>query len=146
LGDEHGDEDGADVEASDEGPFVGRAGGGGGWGEAASGNPPFGAGARALAGDLERRCGPIAHGAVVRRLLKEGRTLAALRYVQRHKVEAVPPEVFFAAAAAHGDPVVCAAVYRFCAENVPDFQTMADFVRYHRLLQQGGGGDGAGNF
>ena len=95
------------------------------------------AGVRAMAGDLERRCGAEARGDVARRLLEEGRLLAALRYVQRHKIASVSPAVFVGAAAALDDPVTYAAVYRFCADNVPDFQTMPDFAAYQRMLLRG---------
>ena len=48
----------------------------------------------------------------------------------------MPPAAFVGAAAAEGDPVVYAAVYRFCAENVPDFNAMPDFISYQRLLHR----------
>jgi hypothetical protein len=34
-------------------------------------------------------------------------------------------------------PTVYAAVFRFCAENVPNFRAMADFSNYAKLLQGG---------
>ena len=59
-----------------------------------------------------------------------------MRYVHRHKVESVPPAVFVEAAAAEGDPVTYAAVFRFCSEHVPDFRSLADFRHFTQLLQQ----------
>lgn len=92
--------------------------------------------AYSLLRDLER-CGR-AHGRAVRRLLAEGSILAALRYVQRHHVETVPPAVFMESAAAvrSRDPVIYSAVFRFCAEYVPGFQAMPDYANYIAMLQQ----------
>jgi hypothetical protein len=71
-------------------------------------------------------------------LLEEGRTLAALRYILQHKVGSVPPAAFLEAAAAGGDPVAYAAVFRFFAENVRDFTMAADYSNFTRQLQQDG--------
>ena len=88
-----------------------------------------------MAGDIESRwCGSDARGDIARRLLEDGDVVGALRYVQRHKIETVSPAAFMGAAAAGGDPVTYAAVYRFCADNVPDFKVMPDFAAYKRLL------------
>ena len=99
--------------------------------------------AAVLAGDLERRGGVSAHDAVVRALLAQGRLLSALRYVRRREVTSVPPAAFLDAALAEGSPVVYAAVFRFCLEQVPDFKATANFASYAQLLDQSQG-DGFG--
>ncbi|GAB4823944.1 hypothetical protein N2152v2_010990 [Parachlorella kessleri] len=47
--------------------------------------------------------------------------LRALRIVQAHKIDSIPPQAFLEAAAKARDPILFAAVYRFCRDRVKPF-------------------------
>lgn len=76
---------------------------------------------------MYRRLG--AHSACCAALLRGGAVAGALRALQQHRVESLPPAAFLEAAASSGDPVLFAGVYRVCRERVKPFLPEFEAVR-----------------
>jgi hypothetical protein len=81
-----------------------------------------------LALDMLQRLGAAANEALLRRLLEQGRVLAACRFTRQHRLLSSPPRPLLAAARLRDDPPLFASVYRFLTQRNEVFRGSPTFL------------------